>query len=53
MAQPAERIRKVPSVKISSSRQSGTPPAASHIAYSVGHSSSTVPIGLSSRIRRK
>ncbi|MNR38100.1 hypothetical protein D3C85_1561750 [compost metagenome] len=50
ITQPAERIKKVPRVKISSSCQSGWPAEAIHSAHSVGHSSSRVPIGLSIRI---
>ena len=53
IAQPAERISTVPSVKMPTSVQSGLPLDASHRAISVGHSSSKMPIGLSSRIRRK
>ncbi len=52
MAQPAERIRKVPATKIQNSPHAGGPPAAIHMAHSVGHSSSSVPIGLSMRTRR-
>ena len=48
-AQPDERMRKVPAVKMATTYQGGTPPAAIHKAQSVGHSKSRVPIGLSMR----
>jgi hypothetical protein len=51
-AQPAERISTVPSVKMTTSVTDGAPRAAIHSAVSVGHSSSRMPIGLSSRTRR-
>jgi len=50
MTQPAERISTVPRMKTQSTMRSGRPSAASHSAHSVGHSSSKMPIGLSSRI---
>jgi hypothetical protein len=52
IAQPAERIRSVPIVNTSSCVHVGRPAAASHSAPSVGQSSSSVPIGLSSRTSR-
>lgn len=52
IAQPAERIRTVPTTKIATSAGGGCPSAAIHMAHSVGHSSSSVPIGLSMRTRR-
>ena len=51
-AQPAERIRTVPMVKMTMSEALGRPCAASHSADSVGHSRSAMPIGLSSRMSR-
>src|SRR3954463_9527090 len=53
MAQPAERISTVPMVKIARMSSRGMPPEAIHKAIRGGHSSRTMPIGLSSRIRRK
>jgi hypothetical protein len=53
IAQPAERISTVPTVKITSSGQDGCPSDAIHSALSVGHSSSRLPIGLSMRTSRK
>jgi hypothetical protein len=50
MTQPAERISSVPSAKIQTSGQLGCPRLAIHSAHRVGHNSSRVPIGLSSRI---
>jgi hypothetical protein len=51
-AQPAERISTVPSVKITTSVTGGAPRAAIQSAASVGHRSSRMPIGLSSRTSR-
>ncbi len=48
--QPALRITTVPAVKIASSRRCGWPALAIHRAQSVGHSSSQMPIGRSSRM---
>ena len=50
MTQPAERINSVPRQKIQTVIHSGLPPEAIHSAHSVGHSNSSVPIGLCSRI---
>ena len=52
MTQPAERMSKVPSAKIQTISQSGRPADENHKAQSVGQSSSSVPIGLSRRIKR-
>ncbi len=52
IAQPAERIRTVPTKNTSSSDRRGLPPAAIQSADAVGHSSSSEPIGLSRRISR-
>ena len=52
IAQPAERMTSVPTQNTSTIDARGAPSAASHSADSVGHSSSSVPIGLSSRISR-
>ncbi len=51
-AQPAERMSSVPIVNTMSCTRVGRPAAAIHSAASVGQSSSSVPIGLSSRTRR-
>src|SRR5215471_628798 len=51
-AQPAERISHVPITKTRISVYVGAPYAASHSAESVGHKSSSVPMGLSSRSSR-
>jgi hypothetical protein len=51
MAQPALRIKKVPTIKISKIGKSGTPLLANHSAHKVGHKSNSVPIGLSNLIR--
>src|SRR6266508_2641517 len=45
-------MSSVPSAKIHTIHPCGRPFPASHSAHSVGHSRSSVPIGLSSRIRR-
>jgi len=52
MAQPAERVSTVPSVKMHSRPRGGMPSAANHSAHSIGHSSRKIPIGRSSRVRR-
>ena len=52
MAQPAERMSSVPSVKIPMMTQDGAPEVATHSAVSVGQRRSSVPIGLSRRINR-
>ena len=52
IAQPAERMRIVPSVKMTMSDADGAPSAASHSADSVGQSRSAMPIGLSRRMSR-
>jgi len=52
IAQPAERISSVPTTKMPTTIHDGEPDEASHSAVSVGQSSSSVPIGLSRRIRR-
>jgi hypothetical protein len=49
-AQPADRIRKVPSTNTSRTDAGGKPSAAIQSAHSVGQSSSSVPMGLSQRI---
>ena len=48
--QPAERISKVPTQKVQTRGHTTKPPAANQSAHSVGHSSSSVPIGLCRRI---
>src|SRR4051794_27801581 len=53
MAQPAERIRAVPTTKMTTSIRSGLPLEAIHSANRVGHSNRRMPIGLSARISRK
>src|SRR5262245_30719333 len=50
-AQPALRMRKVPSTNTASRCQPGKPPAAIHKAARLGHSSRYVPAGRSQRIR--
>ena len=45
-------MSSVPSVKMPTSSHDGAPADANHSAVSVGHSRSSVPIGLSSRISR-
>src|SRR6516165_3241075 len=52
MTQPAARITMTPSRNTMSTRGSGRPAPATHSAHRAGHSSSQVPIGLSSRMRR-
>ena len=52
ITQPAERITNVPIRKITKIRSSGRPWAEIHRAQRQGHSSSQMPIGRSSRIRR-
>jgi hypothetical protein len=51
MAQPADRINTVPTIKTNSSVLSGNPPLASHKAHNVGHNNSNMPIGLFNRIK--
>ena len=51
--QPALRMRMVPSVNTASRCQPGKPPAASHSAPSVGHSSSSQPAGRFQRIKSR
>ena len=46
MMQPAARMIMAPNVKISISLSDGLPWLASHSAHSVGHSRSSMPIGL-------
>ena len=53
MQQPALRIKMVPSVNTASKCQPGKPPAASHSAASVGHSSNSQPAGRSQRIKSR
>ncbi len=48
--QPALRMMTVPATNISSSRREGCPAAATQSAHNVGHSSSQMPIGRSSRM---
>ena len=50
MTQPAERISSVPRENSQTISHPGRPPEAIQSAHSVGHSSSSVPIGLSSRV---
>ena len=50
MTHPHERMRKVPATNAARIPAAGAPPAAIHNAASVGHSSSAVPMGLSSRM---
>ena len=52
IAQPADRIRIVPITKITTTSGRGRPLAAIQTAHRVGQSSSSAPIGLSSRISR-
>ncbi len=52
ITQPAARITNTPSTNTTSTGSGGTPISDSQSAHSVGHSSSSVPIGLSIRIRR-
>jgi len=49
-AHPAERIRNVPTVKMITGINEGEPSAAIQSAVRVGQTSSSVPIGLSSRV---
>ncbi len=51
--QPAERMRMVPATNTASRCQPGKPPAASHSALSVGHSSTSQPAGRLQRIRSR
>src|SRR5438034_7835002 len=51
-AQPAERVSSVPMTNIATSETGGTPSAANQSADIVGHSNSSVPIGLSRRSNR-
>jgi len=53
IAQPAERITKVPAINISTTFGSGLPLEANHSAQSVGQSSSSVPTGRSIRVSRR
>ena len=52
-AQPALRMSTVPSVKTTSRCQPGKPPAASHSAIQVGHSSRSQPWGRFQRMRSR